>query len=628
MFKKLKESFRNYLKKVLDPERFGRWFAWLAAERSPFSTNLVLWLGGLLFGVFCVAIFVYVQQKLYILDSWRLLGYLDKLEPDVYQQIIGNDLQFQKIIGDDLQLLNKGEPTKNLDLANPLQTVIPLMRASVLIFYKKLQVQKLTFESWGVLIKAISLFRFFILSIRFNTPTGLVMTTISFFAAYVYYIDLFYTFQRTEAFNHMHTSAYVLRLFKEVQNSPNLDRTIKEKEITSPFILAYQILKDLLIKYIDTENFVAPADFDVPVDLDAPVDPVDPVDFGKFRNFEDFEDFGDNNNPQGIDSGDASNPPAVPPGNFGNFGGSPQERSMTMSDMWFIDPLSFLLNAIINYLHRDAFKILDARYVTKHFDKPEEAANAKRFFNEIMFVYKSFIAIWYYAYNQVFIRLVEFGGEQVVNLKGMIIYTTLVRRLKLYMPYLIRWHWTTIYIIHFITNKLLLVYISLDNYILKNLGISYLDQLSNLSLIHRETREDLLYARRFDSSIPLPEHETGILLKLNDLAISTMWYEIAQATIVISLVYFYAFGSLHAVSGQYYYIPIFTPNIELHIGERFEYSVYSGGHTSWQELEEIEMWKRSWHGFLGRGTDKPPVILYIYDFIKDLFTKFFRIFKR
>jgi hypothetical protein len=40
---------------------------------------------------------------------------------------------------------------------------------------------------------------------------------------------------------------------------------------------------------------------------------------------------------------------------------------------------------------------------------------------------------------------------------------------------------------------------------------------------------------------------------------------------------------LHALCGQYFYIPFFTENVELHIGERNKLDKYSGGYTAWQD---------------------------------------------
>tara|TARA_B100000780_G_C20935945_1_gene373171 strand:+ start:139 stop:639 length:501 start_codon:yes stop_codon:yes gene_type:complete len=42
-------------------------------------------------------------------------------------------------------------------------------------------------------------------------------------------------------------------------------------------------------------------------------------------------------------------------------------------------------------------------------------------------------------------------------------------------------------------------------------------------------------------------------------------------------------GMLHAICGQYFYVPFIVENTEIHIGKRPKNSIYSGGYTSWQE---------------------------------------------
>ena len=81
---------------------------------------------------------------------------------------------------------------------------------------------------------------------------------------------------------------------------------------------------------------------------------------------------------------------------------------------------------------------------------------------------------------------------------------------------------------------------------------------------------------------------------------------------------------LHAVCGQYFYFPFLTENTELHIGLRPKDSIYSGGHTIWQnkraymvsrqassKLKKYRFgtisaayskFPRLWYGWFGRGT--------------------------
>jgi hypothetical protein len=81
---------------------------------------------------------------------------------------------------------------------------------------------------------------------------------------------------------------------------------------------------------------------------------------------------------------------------------------------------------------------------------------------------------------------------------------------------------------------------------------------------------------------------------------------------------------LHALCGQYFYFPFLTENTELHIGLKPNDSIYSGGHTIWQNKRaymisrqassKLKKYRfgtvrsaysklpRLWYGWLGRGT--------------------------
>jgi hypothetical protein len=58
--------------------------------------------------------------------------------------------------------------------------------------------------------------------------------------------------------------------------------------------------------------------------------------------------------------------------------------------------------------------------------------------------------------------------------------------------------------------------------------------------------------------------------------------------VVLTHIGFIIFGLFHAIWGQYFYVPFFVENTELHIGPRPKNSIYSGGHTAWQDPEEKE----------------------------------------
>ena len=58
------------------------------------------------------------------------------------------------------------------------------------------------------------------------------------------------------------------------------------------------------------------------------------------------------------------------------------------------------------------------------------------------------------------------------------------------------------------------------------------------------------------------------------------------ACVVLTHIGFIIFGIFHAIWGQYFYLPFFVENTELHIGPRPKTSIYSGGQTAWQDSEE------------------------------------------
>ena len=69
---------------------------------------------------------------------------------------------------------------------------------------------------------------------------------------------------------------------------------------------------------------------------------------------------------------------------------------------------------------------------------------------------------------------------------------------------------------------------------------------------------------------------------------------------------------LHAICGQYFYIPFIVENTEIHIGERPINSIYSGGYTSWQtdtykwlnDKNKKFLFPKLWWGWLGKPRSK------------------------
>ena len=183
------------------------------------------------------------------------------------------------------------------------------------------------------------------------------------------------------------------------------------------------------------------------------------------------------------------------------------------------------------------------------------------------------LPIYYKVYNKIIPKIYDICSKFWNQLSGVAAYAVITRIGKRYCPYLIRWHWTFLLIIAMVEQ--ILIY-----------------------LIYR-----IYY---FQSFVLIPQTEayenyvdTNLILQINFLNAITAW-------LVLSHIGFVIFGLFHAIWGQYFYIPFFTENTELHIGPRPKESIYSGGYTSWQDEKE-KNYKRLipkfWYGWFGRGTD-------------------------
>jgi hypothetical protein len=175
----------------------------------------------------------------------------------------------------------------------------------------------------------------------------------------------------------------------------------------------------------------------------------------------------------------------------------------------------------------------------------------------------------------------RFIDTQITNLSGMLWYTFIVRINKRYCPYLLRWHWTFLIGIEFLERPFIFVQDRLVYY------------LNNILIPNSYFRE--------------AELVTNLLI-----------------TLVAAQYIFIVLGMLHALCGQYFYFPFLTENTELHIGLRPKDSIYSGGHTIWQNKRAYMISRqassklnkyrfgtiraaynklpRLWYGWLGRGT--------------------------
>jgi hypothetical protein len=189
--------------------------------------------------------------------------------------------------------------------------------------------------------------------------------------------------------------------------------------------------------------------------------------------------------------------------------------------------------------------------------------------------------IYYFMTLKIIPETYRFVTVQLTYLSSMLWYTFIVRINKRYCPYLIRWHWTFLLGADFIQRPLIYVQNRLIYYV-------------NETLIPNGYFREL-------------ELVQGML-----------------CTLVAVQYVFLVLGLLHALCGQYFYFPLLTENTELHIGLRPKDSLYSGGHTIWQDKrafmisrnasrklgkyrwgtirQAYSMLPRFWYGWLGRGT--------------------------
>lgn len=184
------------------------------------------------------------------------------------------------------------------------------------------------------------------------------------------------------------------------------------------------------------------------------------------------------------------------------------------------------------------------------------------------------LPIYYKVYNKFIPKIFDICSKFWSQLSGVAAYAVITRIGKRYCPYLIRWHWTFLLIT----------------------GI--IEQIS-IYFIYR-----VYY---FQTFVLIPQTESynnyvdpNLILQINIL-------NGIIACVVLAHLGFVIFALFHAISGQYFYIPFFVENTELHIGPRPKNSVYSGGQTSWQDPEEKEknlkrLFPKLWYGWFGRGT--------------------------
>jgi Uncharacterised protein family len=184
------------------------------------------------------------------------------------------------------------------------------------------------------------------------------------------------------------------------------------------------------------------------------------------------------------------------------------------------------------------------------------------------------LPIYYNIYNKIIPKIYDICSKFWNQLSGVAAYAVITRIGKRYCPYLIRWHWTFLLIIGLIEQ--IFIYFIYRVYYFQTF------------VLIPQTKAYVNYI------------DPNLILQINIL-------NGVITCVVLTHIGFIIFGLFHAIWGQYFYVPFFVENTELHIGPRPKNSIYSGGHTSWQDPQEKEknlnrLFPKLWYGWFGRGT--------------------------
>jgi hypothetical protein len=212
----------------------------------------------------------------------------------------------------------------------------------------------------------------------------------------------------------------------------------------------------------------------------------------------------------------------------------------------------------------------------------------------------SVIPLYYKIYNNLIPTIFKTCSDFSSQLSGLATYAVITRIGKRYCPYLIRWHWTFI--------------LTID--IVKSIVISFIYRISYFQTFVLIPQANLLEIGNNYTYV-----DPNVVFKnyiLNAIIIC----------IVLSHIGFVIFALLHAIWGQYFYMPFLVENTELHIGPRPTSSIYSGGQTAWQDPKEKnlnQLLPKLWYGWFGRGTKNRWNLT---DSLKRLFKTFLKLIKK
>jgi Uncharacterised protein family len=182
------------------------------------------------------------------------------------------------------------------------------------------------------------------------------------------------------------------------------------------------------------------------------------------------------------------------------------------------------------------------------------------------------LPLYYKIYNKIIPKIYDICSKFWTQLSGVAAYAVITRIGKRYCPYLVRWHWTFLLIIGMVEQ--IFIY-----------------------FIYR-----VYY---FQTFVLIPQTESYTNYIDSNLILQINLLNGVIACVVLAHIGLIIFGLFHAIWGQYFYLPFFVENTELHIGPRPKNSIYSGGQTSWQDPEEKNvnrLFPKLWFGWFGRGS--------------------------
>lgn len=192
---------------------------------------------------------------------------------------------------------------------------------------------------------------------------------------------------------------------------------------------------------------------------------------------------------------------------------------------YYMDPVSLITSKIIPYLNE---------------------SNQKRV-----------MSFYYTIYNELIPTLFDLLKNVWSQAGALYSYVVITRIGKRFCPYLIRWHWTFLIL---------------------------------LQMVERPITVIIYRAYFFTFYVLKPQVNFKPSSQLSEFLLQLKYYAL-QNVVIISIIFHLVLvflGCLHALFGQYFYVPFLVPNTELHVGLRPVNSVYSQGKTPWQDQPEIQ----------------------------------------